>query len=81
MATVLITNPTITAGKQIKAFAAGGVVTAAGIYSVPDVLYQPLQEDYQFIALPTEGFALRQTVAGDVDQTYNVTLCWVEYTP
>ncbi len=81
VATVLITNPTITAGKQIKAFAAGGVVTAAGIYSVPDVQYRPAQEDYQFTALPTEGFALRQTVAGDADQTYCFAIEWMEFTP
>lgn len=81
VATVLITNPTITAGKQIKAFAAAGVITAAGTYNAPDVQYRPNQEDYQFIALPTEGFALRQTVAGDTDQTYCINLEWVEYTP
>ncbi len=81
VATVLITNPTITAGKQIKAFAAGGVVTAAGIYSVPDVMYRPVQEDYQFMALEAEGFALRQTVAGDTDQTYCFSLEWMEFTP
>jgi hypothetical protein len=81
VATVLITNPTITAGKQIKAFAAGGVITAAGIYSVPEVAYRPNQEDYQFQALEGEGFALRQTVAGDTDQTYCTAVEWMEFTP
>jgi len=81
VATVLITNPTITAGKQIKAFAAGGVVTAAGIYSTPEVAYRPMQEDYQFQALEGEGFALRQTVAGDTDQTYCFAIEWMEFTP
>lgn len=81
VATVLITNPTITAGKQIKAFAAGGVVTAAGIYSPPDVAYRPAQQDYQFSALEGEGFALRQTVAGDTDQTYCFAIEWMEFTP
>jgi hypothetical protein len=81
VATVLITNPTITAGKQIKAFAAGGVVTAAGIYSAPEVAYRPNQEDYQFQALESEGFAIRQTVAGDTDQTYCIAIEWMEFTP
>jgi hypothetical protein len=81
VATVLITNPTITAGKQIKAFAAGGDITAAGIYSAPEVAYRPNQEDYQFQALEGEGFAIRQTVAGDTDQTYCISLEWMEFTP
>jgi hypothetical protein len=81
VATVLITNPTITAGKQIKAFGAGGVVTAAGIYGAPDISYRPVQEDYQFLALEGEGFAIRQTVAGDTDQTYCINMEWMEFTP
>ncbi len=83
VATITITNPASGLGKKIKVFAPGGVNAAAGIYSSFDVTYQPLQEDYQFIALPSDqGFALRQvSAAGDVDQTYCFSMEWMEYTP
>lgn len=76
-----ITNPTVTAGKEIKGFAAGGVITAAGIYSSPEISYDPFAEEAQSIILPGEGIAVRQTVAGDADQTYCIRVLWMEYTP
>lgn len=79
--TIRITNPTVSVGKAIKAFAAGGNIDATGNYSVPGAGYRPEQEDYQFIAQANEGFVFRQTVTGDVDQTYCISVEWAEYTP
>lgn len=81
VAVVRNNNPTITSGKLIQSFAAGGDVTAAGIYSTPTTVYNPNNEEEQSIILPGEGIAFRQTVAGDTDQTYCFRVVWMEYTP
>ena len=81
VAVVRITNPTITAGKLILPFGAGGNVTAAGIYGATINEFDTYGEDTQSIVLPGEGVALRQTVAGDTDQTYCWRVFWREYTP
>ncbi len=78
---VRITNPTITAGKLIHPFAASGNITAAAGYGVTFIFQDFTLPDSQPIILPGEGCALRQTVAGDVDQTYCWNVIWREYTP
>lgn len=71
-------NPTITAAAEVDAFGPNEVITAAGSNAISRRKMELRPEWGEFTLIEGQGVAFRQTIAGDVDQTWNLKLSWVE---
>ncbi len=71
-------NPTVTLAAEIKAFGPNEVITAAGTTAVSQQEFLPNPNWGEFVLVPGQGVAVHQTIAGDVDQTYNIVVVWAE---
>lgn len=68
-------NPTVTAAAEILAWPPNEAITAAGTTAAGFWDWTPVE---RFTLVPGEGIVFRQTIAGDVDQTYNIRIAWGE---
>ncbi len=71
-------NPTITAAAEVDAFGPNENITAAAGNSISRRTQDLLPEWGEFTLVAGEGVAFRQTIAGDVDQTWDLKITWVE---
>ncbi len=78
VAEVRTANPTVTAAAELEGFPPGEAITAAGATAPQSDLWVPPSALVETRFGPGEGLALRQTIAGDVDQTYDLALTWAE---
>lgn len=68
-------NPTVTAAAEVIAWPPNMVITAAGTTAAGLWDWTPTE---RMELRPGEGVVFRQTIAGDVDQTYNIRIAWAE---
>jgi len=72
-------NPTVTAAAEVFAVPPQDVITAAGANTPKTDELSPVQITETPIRLAAgEGVVMRQTIAGDVDQTFDMIVIWAE---
>lgn len=80
-AEVRISNPSVSQVADIKAFAPAIEISAAsGAYPAPEIEFNPRDEFEEIILREGQGISIYQTVAGNVNETMNINIVWMEYT-
>lgn len=79
VAEVRTANPTVTATSEWLGFAPPVVITAASTDSPSQFEYWADDVDSELTLANGEGIVIRQTVAGDTDETYNFEIVWKEF--
>ena len=72
-------NPTVTAVAEWLGYPPPVVITAASTDSPAAFEWSADNPDELLTLAPNEGIVFRTTVAGDVDQTYNFKVGWMEF--
>lgn len=66
-------NPTVTVAAEIDAFGPNENITAVSSNAISRRVLEPKEFGWgEFLFAPGEGFVFDQTIAGDVDQTYDI---------
>ena len=72
-------NPTITAVAEFWATPPQDVITAAGVGVPVTDKFNPHEITETFVVLlEGQGVVIRQTIAGDIDQTFDMVVVWGE---
>lgn len=84
VAQILTNNPTVTiipnSTVPIASWGPNQTIVASGPTAVARRVFDPNpnRQRGEFLLVPGEGVVLHQSVIGDVDQRYNMTLVWAE---